>query len=96
VSKKTFGHVDTHIFRMLWRWIKRKHPTKRVAWRRKKYFRANGTRNWVFSGVVFGKASEQKIVHLYEAQATPIKRHFKIRGKANPYDPQWESTLKNV
>ena len=90
VSKKTFGQVDTHIFRMLWRWIKRKHPKKSATWKRKKYFRANGARNWVFTGVVSGKTSEQKIVHLYEAQGTPIKRHLKIRGEANPYDPQWE------
>ena len=90
VSKKTFGQVDMHIFRMLWRWIKRKHPTKGAAWRRKKYFRAYGTRNWVFTGVVAGKTSEQKTVHLYNAQDTPIKRHLKIRGEANPYDQEWE------
>jgi len=90
VSKKTFGQVDTHIFRMLWRWIKRKHPKKSATWRRKKYFLANGTRNWVFTGVVSGKTSEQKTVHLYNAQDTPIKRHLKIRGEANPYDPEWE------
>jgi len=90
VSKKTFGQVDTHIFRMLWRWIKRKHPGKSAAWKRKKYFPANGTRNWVFTGVVSGKTSEQKTVHLYNAQDTAIKRHLKIRGEANPYDPAWE------
>jgi RNA-directed DNA polymerase len=90
VSKKTFGQVDTHIFRMLWRWIKRKHPKKSVVWRRKKYFPANGTRNWVFTGVVAGKTNEQKTVHLYNAQDTPIKRHLKIRGEANPYDQEWE------
>ncbi len=89
VSKKTFGQVDTHIFRMLWRWIKRKHPKKSVAWRRKKYFPASGTRNWVFTGVDSGKSKEQKLVHLHKAADTPIKRHLKIRGEANPYDPVW-------
>lgn len=90
VSKKIFGQVDTHIFRLLWRWIKRKHPQKSATWRRKKYFPAKGTRNWVFTGVVAGKTSEQKTVHLYNAQDTPIKRHLKIRREANPYDPEWE------
>lgn len=90
VSKQTFGQVDTHIFRMLWRWIKRKHPTKSVAWRRMKYFPVNGTRSWVFTGVVSGKSKEQKTVHLHKAADTPIKRHRKIRGEANPYDPAWE------
>lgn len=50
VSKETFGKVDTYVFRTIWRWSKRKHPTKSAAWRRKKYFRAVGTRNWVFTG----------------------------------------------
>ncbi len=90
VSKETFGKVDTHIFRLIWRWSKRKHPAKSAAWRRKKYFRAVGTRNWVFTGAVSGQHQEQKTVHLCKAQATPIKRHIKIRGQANPYDPDWE------
>ena len=90
VSKQTFGQVDHHIFRMLWRWIKRKHRKKSATWRRKKYFPANGTRNWVFTGAVLGKHKEQKSVTLCHAADTPIKRHLKIRGKANPYDPAWE------
>ncbi len=90
VSKETFGKVDMHIFRSLWRWSQRKHPTRSAAWRRKKYFSAVGTRNWVFTGVVLGQHREQKTVHLCKAADTPIKRHLKIRGKANPYDRDWE------
>jgi len=90
VSKETFGKVDTHIFRIIWRWSKRKHPAKSAAWRKKKYFQAVGTRNWVFTGAVLGQHKEPKTVHLCEAQATPIKRHLKIRGEANPYDRDWE------
>src|SRR2546421_12231326 len=29
--------------------------------------------------------------YLTDAAHVPIKRHVKIRGEANPYDPQWES-----
>ena len=90
VSKQTFGQVDTHLFRMLWRWIKRKHPKKSATWKRKKYFPAIGTRNWVFTGAVLGKHEERKSVTLCKAADTPIKRHLKIRGEANPYDPQWD------
>jgi RNA-directed DNA polymerase len=90
VSKRTFGQVDSHIFRMLWRWSKRKHPQKSATWRRKKYFPANGTRNWVFTGAVLGKHEERKSVTLCKAADTPIKRHLKIRAEANPYDPRWE------
>jgi RNA-directed DNA polymerase len=90
VSKVTFGKIDAQIFRILWRWSKRKHPTKSAAWRRKKYFPAVGTRNWVFTGVVSRPHKEPKIVQLCQAQDTPIERHRKIRGAANPYDPDWE------
>ncbi len=90
VSKKTFGQVDTHIFHLLWRWIKRKHPQKSASWRRKKYFPANGTRNWVFTGAVVGQHEEPKNVTLCLAADTPIKRHLKIRSEANPYDQEWE------
>jgi retron-type reverse transcriptase/5-methylcytosine-specific restriction endonuclease McrA len=27
---------------------------------------------------------------LYHAASTPIRRHVKVRGEANPYDPRWE------
>ena len=29
-------------------------------------------------------------VRLLDAAGTPIKRHVKIKGEANPYDPKWE------
>jgi RNA-directed DNA polymerase len=29
-------------------------------------------------------------VRLFRASSVPIRRHTKIKGDANPYDPQWE------
>jgi len=29
-------------------------------------------------------------MQLFAAAKVPIQRHVKIRGEANPYDPQWE------
>jgi RNA-directed DNA polymerase len=29
-------------------------------------------------------------VWLYNLGLTPVKRHTKVRGEANPYDPDWE------
>jgi RNA-directed DNA polymerase len=29
-------------------------------------------------------------VRLFGAADVPIKRHIKIKGEANPYDPEWE------
>src|SRR6266852_1348372 len=86
VSKKTFSTVDEAIYQTLKRWINRRHPHKSDAWKAKKYFKTCGGDNWVF----FGKEGEQTW-HLTRADSVPITRHVKIRGEANPYDPEWES-----
>ena len=84
-SKVTFYHVDTAIFTMLWSWAKRRHPTKSKGWVAKKYFHTRHGRRWIF----FGKQADHEL-ELFRAGDVPIQRHVKIRGAANPYDPQWE------
>jgi RNA-directed DNA polymerase len=86
VSKKTFSTVDEAIYQTLSRWINRRHPRKSDAWKAKKYFKTCGGDNWVF----FGTDGEQTW-HLARADSVSITRHVKIQGKANPYDPTWES-----
>jgi RNA-directed DNA polymerase len=84
-SKRTFVKVDHAIFRTLWQWAKRRHPTKGLRWIKEKYFQSEGARTWVFYGELEGK-----LLRLVNAADTPIKRHTKIKGAANPYDPAWE------
>jgi RNA-directed DNA polymerase len=84
-SKQTFGKVDHAIFKALWQWAKRRHPDKGHRWIKTKYFRSEGARNWVFYGEL-----DSKTVWLMSASATPIRRHTKIKGTANPYDPALE------
>ena len=84
-SKVTFYHVDTAIFTMLWSWAKRRHPTKAKGWVAKTYCRARHGRRWIF----FGQHADHEL-ELFRAGDVPIQRHVKIRGAANPYDPQWE------
>ena len=55
-----------------------------------KYFLSEGTRNWTFYGKLAGKGGKPYLVRLLLASDTPIQRHVKIKGEANPYDPQWE------
>jgi len=90
ISSEIFHKVDYAIFKALWRWAKRRHPNKGKKWIRKKYFQTVGTRNWVFVGEIIGKQGVKR-VELASAGKTPIQRHNKIRGEANPYDPQWET-----
>jgi RNA-directed DNA polymerase len=91
VSKKTFHTVDHALFLCLWRWAKRRHPKKRARWVKAKYFPPFGGRNWVFSGEVQDAQGETRRVQLVAASSVLIKRHTKIRGDANPYDPSWEA-----
>ncbi|MGU7816104.1 group II intron maturase-specific domain-containing protein [Burkholderia sp. AW49-1] len=43
VSKSPFTSVDAHIWRLLWKWAMRRHPTKGAGWAKNKYFRVGGT-----------------------------------------------------
>jgi RNA-directed DNA polymerase len=44
----------------------------------------------VFSGTTRNRAGEVRPIRLYQAHETPIRRHIKIKGAANPYDPTWQ------
>ena len=90
VSAKVFQSVDHAIYQTLWRWAKRRHPNKGGRWVKARYFHTIGDRNWVFSGEARGPKGQLRAVHLFTAHSLPIKRHTKIKGEANPYDPQWE------
>lgn len=90
VSKETFAAVDATVFRLVWRWARRRHPTKGARWVRKTYFRTQGHRGWVFTGTVPDAEGRLWPVRLYSALRLPIQRHVKVRHAANPYDPAWE------
>jgi RNA-directed DNA polymerase len=90
VSKRTFYQVDTAIFKVLWSWAKRRHPKKPRRWVANKYFRTHNGRAWTFVGTLVGKGGKPYELILGRAGDVPIKRHVKIKGTANPYDPQWE------
>jgi RNA-directed DNA polymerase len=90
VSSKVFSKVDAAVFRSLWHWATRRHRHKSKRWIRHKYFGRLGNRNWVFQGERREADGTKRIVRLFYAATVPIKRHIKIRGEANPYDPTWE------
>lgn len=89
-SKRVFSYVDSRIFGMLWRWCRRRHSQKSRRWIKKNYFRRIGQREWVFTGIWSDGKGRPHPVCLMEAAAVCIRRHVKICGDANPYDPSWE------
>jgi RNA-directed DNA polymerase len=90
VSKKAFYRVDTAIFKVLGSWAKRRHPKKPRRWVADKYFATRNGRAWTFVGTSVDQKGKPHELTLVRAGDTPIKRHVKIKGAANPYDPGWE------
>lgn len=90
VSSEMFKSVDRAIYQSLWQWAQRRHRNKSAQWIKRKYFHSFGSKNWVFSGEIGGKEGKTQAVRLFYATSLPIERHIKIKGDANPYDPQWE------
>ena len=83
-SKAPYQWVDHIIFRSLWRWAKRRHPNKGTQWVKVRYFHRIGDRDWMFSTDGSPKCC------LYSTASTPIRRHVKIKGQANPFHPEWD------
>jgi RNA-directed DNA polymerase len=78
VSKEVFDNIDHAVWRMTWSWAKRRHPQKGLRWIQDRYYVHMDGRNWVFTDGSFT---------LFRMATIPIRRHVKIRGNANPYDP---------
>jgi RNA-directed DNA polymerase len=89
-STRTFARVDHLVFGKLWRWARRRHPTKGTRWVKAKYFTQRGDDHWVFHGKTVDGLGRGHPVYLYKTAQTKIRRHVQVRGTANPYDPTWE------
>jgi RNA-directed DNA polymerase len=87
VSKKTFAYVDTQVFLALIAWINRRHPEKSAQWKRQRYFRRKGLRQWVFFAKIRDALKSVTHLDLFSMASVPIIRHIKIQARANPYDP---------
>ena len=76
VATETFKKLDDHIWRVTWRWGRRRHPDKGRTWIARRYWKPEGTRRWVF------RTEENK---LREFSDTKIRRHSCPKLDANPY-----------
>ncbi|MDE1179651.1 group II intron reverse transcriptase/maturase [Paraburkholderia sp.] len=89
-AKQAYSRMDHLVFQRLWRWSKRRHPQKNADWVKKKYFHTVGERSWVFGASVVRDDGSKGLLELYHLSGTVIKRHKKIKGEFNPFDPLWE------
>lgn len=91
VSSATFCKVDSAIFNCLWRWALRRHRNKPSRWTYRKYFEHFDGAGSVFRERGRGRDGKPTLTCLFQAASLSIVRHVKIKGEANPYDPQWET-----
>jgi RNA-directed DNA polymerase len=87
-AKRTFKRLDHFVYWQLWRWAKRRHPSKSATWKLRKYFSA-GPQKGTFGVWLNKEKGKRQALLLYTASSTKIQRHIKIRGGANPYDPHY-------
>ena len=87
VAKKVFSKLDNYVFQLLWKWAINRHPNKGLLWINKKYFKSINGLKWTF----FGYTEDMKLITLYQAAKTPIKRHVLIDNNANPFDENWDA-----
>ena len=76
VSSRTFGYVDTYVFRTLFKWAEHRHGDKPRRWIADRYWHPKGKRKWEFC-----TENEQ----LFRVCDVKIHRHVKVRGNTNPY-----------
>jgi RNA-directed DNA polymerase len=78
VAKKVLNDCDYHLYPLLLRWAKRRHPRKSASWIRLRYWRTVGQDHWRF-------ASPDGYA-LTNHAAIRIQRHVKVKGNASPFD----------
>jgi RNA-directed DNA polymerase len=89
VASDTFRKADYLIFEKLWQWAGRRHPKKGKYWIADKYFTRIKNRNWCFVAN-FKKGKTDDRIALKRLYDTKITRYVKVKGEANPFDPEWK------
>jgi RNA-directed DNA polymerase len=79
VSKRIYSTLDHLLWRILWRWSVRRHPTKSRGWIKDRYWTTIGHRDWIFRD---RRTAAQLPFHADRG----IVRHMKVRGNASLYD----------
>jgi RNA-directed DNA polymerase len=96
VAHDTFRKVDHLIWNMLWCWARRRHPDKSLRWVKDRYFHYIGREDWVFGVKATTEGDgDGRWFTLAKARNIQIRRHVKIKGEANPFDPTWDKYFES-
>jgi RNA-directed DNA polymerase len=85
ICSETFAHLDSFVWRRLYRWAKLRHPHKTGRWITERYFPHQPGESWRFTDPTTGK----QLLRI-QAAVKP-QRHMKVKSNANPFDPLWEA-----
>jgi RNA-directed DNA polymerase len=85
VSKRTFCVLDDHVWRITYKWAKRRHPNKTRRWVVNRYYGVDRGHGWVLC---------EGRLRLPRHNETRVSRFVKVKGKVSPFDPNlrdyWE------
>ncbi|KKN27179.1 hypothetical protein LCGC14_0867220 [marine sediment metagenome] len=79
-ANRAFEIVDYELWKLLWRWSKRRHPHRGKKWILNKYFGKIGETNWLFRDEKTGYSLIQV------SNIKRLKYNFVV-GTLSPYDP---------
>ncbi len=96
VAKETFKKVEWVLWHSLWRWARHRHSGKRSRWLIQRYWHPAGGKK-VFAADTGKRTPGGKPLWLKLVNPTEIsiRRHVKIRGEANPFDPRWRAYMED-
>ncbi|MGW0993554.1 group II intron reverse transcriptase/maturase [Streptomyces sp. NPDC002523] len=89
VSSRIFSNLDSHVWRLTYKWARRSHPNKPKKWIVRRYYgKFNKFRNdyWVF-GDRSCISESGGTYHVVKFSWTNIVRHQLVTGRASPDDP---------
>jgi len=97
VAAKTFKRMDREIRWCLWRWAKRRHPSRRARWIERRYWHWKPDRRSVFAAHTGRKKTDGKLemIRLVNPMDTIIRRHVRVKPEANPFDPRWRDYFED-
>jgi len=86
-SAEAFWTAERIIHYQLLRWARRTHPNKSYGWIKRKYFSLGDT--FGFATRIQKGTDPKAVLRLYSIARTVLEWHIKVRGEANPYDPNY-------
>ena len=85
ICGETFAKLDNFVWQREYRWAKRRHSDKTGRWITDRYFPHRKGESWQLTDPATGK----QLLRVQEA--VKPQRYLKVKGAANPFDPEWEA-----